>query len=112
MIGDLMLRKIEAAAVAGHDLGRGELVADEQVVDDPLHLLGIEEDVAAPPFLEAQIARAFGVDLGVEIVLLGPERVRGFMFSKFWTSAAPSKMPWPRSPVSAVSQLPPLSPPV
>jgi hypothetical protein len=30
---------------------------------------------------------------------------------KFWTSQAPSKVPLPRSPVSAVSQLPPSSPP-
>ena len=67
--------QVDPDPVAGHDLGRGELVADEQVVDDPLHLLGIEEDVAAPPFLEAEIARALGVDLGVELVLLAPKGV-------------------------------------
>ena len=77
MIGDRDVAQVEADAVAGDDLGRGQPVADEQVVDDPLHLLGVEQHVAAPPVLEAEIARALGVDLGVEVVLLGPERVGG-----------------------------------
>ena len=74
-IGEADVAQVDPDAVAGDDLGRGELVADEQVVDDPLHLLGVEEHVAAPPLLEAEVARALGVDLGVEVVLLGPERV-------------------------------------
>ena len=67
--------QVDPDAVPSDDLGRGELVADEQIVDDALHLLGVEEHMAAPPVLEAEIARALGVDLGVDVVLLGPERV-------------------------------------
>ena len=74
-MGERMLRRSmvvpsEVLIVAG-----GELVADEQLVDDELDLLGVEIDVAAPPALEAEIARRLGVDLGIEIVLLGPQRV-------------------------------------
>src|SRR5262249_14804197 len=58
---------------------RCETVADEQLVDDELHLLGVQIDVASPPALETQIARRLGVDLGIDIVLLGPERVRGIL---------------------------------
>src|SRR5262249_60944230 len=36
----------------------------------------------------------------------------GFWFSKFCTSQARSNLPWPRSLVSAVSQLPPRRPPL
>ena len=57
----------------------GEIVADEQLVDDELDLLGIQIDVAAPPVLEAEIARRFGIDLGIEIVLLAPERIGGIL---------------------------------
>src|SRR5258705_7182919 len=32
--------------------------------------------MAAPPSFEAEIAISLGVDLGIEVVLLGPERVR------------------------------------
>ena len=72
-----MLRRSIARAVRGLDLAGGEIVADEQLVDDELDFLGIEIDVAAPPALEAEIARRLGVDLGIEIVLLAPQRVRG-----------------------------------
>src|SRR5262249_60437478 len=50
-------------------------VANEQLVDNELNLLGVEIDMAAPPALEAKVAGGFGVDLGVEIVLLAPKRV-------------------------------------
>src|SRR5262249_49342293 len=56
-----------------------EIVADEQLIDDELHLLGVEIDVTSPPALETQIARRLGVDLGIEIVLLGPKGVRGIL---------------------------------
>ena len=52
------------------------MIADEQLIDDELNLLGVEIDMAAPPALEAEIARAFGVDLRIEIILLAPQRVR------------------------------------
>ncbi len=54
-----------------------ELVADEQVVDDVLHLDVVEEDVAAPVFLETDIALGLGVGACVDVVLLRPERVGG-----------------------------------
>ena len=75
MIGEVMLRRSMRTPSLRDDLGRGQLVADEQIVDDPLHLLGVEQDMAAPPSLELEIARTLAVDLGVEVVLLGPERV-------------------------------------
>ena len=64
--------QIDALAVGRDDTGSRELVADEQLVGDELHLLGVEEDMPAPPFLEFKVAGRFGVDLGIEIVLLGP----------------------------------------
>ena len=45
------------------DFACGEIIADEQLVDDELNFLGIEIDVAAPPALEAEIARCFRIDL-------------------------------------------------
>ena len=67
--------QVDRGAVGGADLAGGELVADEELVDDELHLLGVQRDVAAPPLLEVEVALGLGVDLGPEIVLLGPERV-------------------------------------
>src|SRR5690606_16796673 len=55
--------------------GGGQAVADEQVVDDVLDLRAVQVDVSAPPFFEAQVAGGFGVDFGVQVVLLAPERV-------------------------------------
>ena len=66
----------------------------------------------SPPLFEFQVAGPFGVDLGVEVVLLGPKVLAGFRFSKFCTSQAPSNFPAPRSLISAVNQLPPSRPPV
>ncbi len=74
-IGERMLRRSIAVPSRRLDPPGGELVADEQLVDDELDFLGVQIDVAAPPALEAEIARRLGVDLGIEIVLLGPERV-------------------------------------
>src|SRR5262249_62047392 len=52
---------------------------EEQLVDDELDLLRVEIDVTSPPALETEIARRFGVDLGIEIILLGPKRVGGIL---------------------------------
>ena len=71
------LAQVDPLPVRGDQPCRGQLVADEQVVDDVLHLLGVEQDVAAPPLLEAEVALGLGVDLRVEVVLLAPERVGG-----------------------------------
>ena len=69
------IAQVEPHAVARDQLGAGEPVADEQVVDDVLHLLRIQEDVSAPVLLEAEIARRFGVDVGVKVILLAPQRI-------------------------------------
>src|SRR5262249_4215991 len=71
------IAEIDRGVVRCLDSSGGEIVADEQLIDDELHLLGVEIDVTSPPTLETQIARRLGVDLGVEVVLLGPERVGG-----------------------------------
>ena len=68
--------QVDAHPVARDDLGRGQTIADEELIDDPLDLLGIEVDVAAPPFLEFQEALRLGVDVGPHLVVLGPQRVR------------------------------------
>src|ERR1043165_7295081 len=49
--------------VGGLDLSRGQLVADEQLIDDELDFFRVEIDVAAPPTYKAKIARRFRVDL-------------------------------------------------
>ena len=69
-IGERMLRRSIAVPSEVSDLAGGELVADEQVVDDGLDLRRVQIDVTAPPALEAEIARGLGVDLGIEIVSL------------------------------------------
>ena len=64
--------KINRGTVRGLDLSFGEMIADEQLIDDRLDLLGIQIDVPSPPLLKTKIASAFGVDLRVEVVLLSP----------------------------------------
>ena len=71
--------RCDAGAVLGLDPAGGEIVADEQLVDDELDFLGVEVDVPAPPAFEAEIARRLGVDLGIEVVLLAPQRVGGIL---------------------------------
>src|SRR5262249_26401091 len=57
--------EVDCGAIRGSNPTRCEIVADEQLVDDELHFLGVEGDVAPPPALEFQIARSLGVDLSV-----------------------------------------------
>ena len=64
------------------------MVADEELVDDPLHLLGVELHEAAPVLLEAEVALGLGIDLGPDIVLLGPEGVRRPRFSVLYQPGA------------------------
>src|SRR6266550_848897 len=40
---------------------------------------GVEIDVTSPVALKTQIARRLGVDLGIDIILLGPQRVCGVL---------------------------------
>jgi hypothetical protein len=68
--------QVEVAAGAEAGLARGELVADEEVVDDPADLLLVHQVEAAPPALELEEALGLGVDVGEEVVPLLPPRVR------------------------------------
>ena len=77
--GRANIAQVDRGAVRGLNTPGGEVVADEQLVDDELDLLRVQVDVSAPPALEAQIARGLGVDLGIEIVLLGPQGVGGIL---------------------------------
>src|SRR5262249_6694858 len=63
------IAKVDAEAVGGLDLACGEIVADEQLIDNELDLLGVEIDVASPIALKAQVARCLGIDLGIHIIL-------------------------------------------
>src|SRR5262249_3712430 len=69
--------EVDGGPVGKLDAAGREVVPDEQLVHDELDLFGIQVDVPAPPALEAEIARRLGVDLGIEIVLLAPQRVGG-----------------------------------
>ena len=74
-----MLRRSTVCAVGHLDPAGGEIVADEQFIDDELDFLGVQIDVPAPPAFEFEIAIGLGVDLGIDVVLLGPQRVRGIL---------------------------------
>ena len=71
--------QVDHRPVRGLDHSRRELVADEQLVDDGLDFPAVEVDVPAPPALEPEIARGLGVDVGVQVVLLGPQGVGGIL---------------------------------
>ena len=47
------IAKINCRAVRGLDLSGRQFVANEQLVSDELHLLGVQVDMTAPPALEA-----------------------------------------------------------
>jgi hypothetical protein len=49
----------------------------KRVVDDPADLLLVEEVEPAPPALELEEALGLGVDVGVQVVPLLPQRVGG-----------------------------------
>ena len=67
--------EVDAPPVGGLNRARRQLVADEQLVRDEAHLVLGGEEIAAPPLLEAEVALFLGIDLGVQIVRLAPERV-------------------------------------
>ena len=71
----LDVAQVDALARGRHDPSARQLVADEEVVHDESHLLFVHEEESAPPALELEIARTLGVDLRVQVVLLGPQRV-------------------------------------
>jgi len=69
------IAQVDAHAIRRHQLRRTQFVADEQVIDDVLYFHIVQEHVAAPVLLELQVARAFRVDLGVQVVLFAPQRI-------------------------------------
>ena len=71
----LDLAQVEDAAFTGLDRSRAELVADEEVLRDPLDLLGVHQEVAAPPALELEEARRLGVHVREDVDVLVPEGV-------------------------------------
>src|SRR3984885_15299900 len=74
--GGSYLAQINHLAIRGFDPPGRQIVADEQFIDNELDLLGVQVDVAAPPALEFKIAFGLGVALGIDVILLAPERVR------------------------------------
>src|SRR5262249_41824471 len=74
--GRTYIAQIDRYAVRRSNTSGGELVADEQLIDDRLYLGSIQNRVAAPPLFEPEITWGLGIDLGIEVVLLGPQRVR------------------------------------
>ena len=76
MIGTLISRRSKTPLLAGLDRPGPQLVADEEILRDPLDLLAVHEVEAAPPALELEEARRLRVDVGEHVVVLVPERVR------------------------------------
>ena len=70
------IAKVDRRAVGSLDPACRKIIADEQFIDDELDFLGVQVDVTAPPAFEAEITRGLGVDLGIEIVLFAPQRIR------------------------------------
>src|SRR6185312_9581725 len=69
--------EVEIAAGSEPRLALRQLVADEEVVDDPANLLLVHQVVAAPPALELEKALRLVVDIVEQVVILFPVRVRG-----------------------------------
>ena len=69
--------QVNARSIGAEQFARDELVADKQLVGDRLHLLGVEQYRAAPPFLEFEKARRLGIDLGIDVVDFLPISVVG-----------------------------------
>ena len=75
-------RRLDVAQIDAHAFGRAnlagrELVADEQVVGDPLHLARVQQHRAAPPGFEFEEALGLRIDLGIDVIGLGPKGVGG-----------------------------------
>src|SRR6516225_1044604 len=73
----LDLADIEADAVAGHDLGGRELVADKEIVDHPLQFLAAQQHEVAPPLLEMQVVAFLPLRVRPNVVLFLPQCVGG-----------------------------------
>ncbi len=64
--------KIKGRAIARLELIAGQLVANEQVIDQELQLITVQLDEIPPPPLELQVARFIGIDMCINVVLLAP----------------------------------------
>ena len=75
MIGERISRRSKALPAAELAPPRPHLVADEEVLRDPLDLLAVHQVEPAPPALELEEARRLGVHVGEHVVVLVQERV-------------------------------------
>ena len=57
------IAQVYLLAVGHFDLAGGEIVADEELIDDELDLLGVQIDVPAPPAFEFEVSLGLGIDL-------------------------------------------------
>ncbi len=57
------IAQIDRLTVRHLDPAGGEVVADEEFVDDELNLLGIQVDMSAPPAFEFEVSFGLGIDL-------------------------------------------------
>ena len=73
--GHLDVTQVETFARSGLHGAGPQLVADEQILRDPLDLLAVHQEVATPPALELEKALRLGVDVGEHLVVLVPERI-------------------------------------
>ena len=76
MIGEVMLRRSKIVPLRDLKLVAGQLVADEEVVDQELQFVAVQLDEIAPPLLELEVALRIGVDMRVDLVLLAPQPIR------------------------------------
>jgi hypothetical protein len=70
-----MSLRSSAAPPVEADAAALQLVADEQIVDDLGHFFLGQQEEPGPPPLEFEKALDLGVDVGIEVIGLGPERV-------------------------------------
>src|SRR6185312_4938962 len=73
--GGTDVAQIDPCTVGHGDAAGREIVADKQFIDDELDLLRVQVDVRAPPALEFEITVGLSINLGIDVVLLGPQRV-------------------------------------
>jgi hypothetical protein len=74
-------------------------------------LVGVEHEEAAPPFFERQVALLFRVQVGIDIVLLGPEGVGRIEEFKVRHEVRAVENALPRSLRKELAHTPPISPP-
>jgi hypothetical protein len=57
------IAKVDWLTVGHRDPTGGEIVADEEFIDDELDFLGVQIDVPAPPALKLEVSVSLGIDL-------------------------------------------------